>query len=88
MNDTNNKSQIVAQYRTHETDTGSAEVQIALITNRVNCLNKHFGSFPKDRASRTGLMKLVSRRRKYLDFLKSKDEARYSQLIARLGIRK
>ena len=88
MNDMNSKSQIVAQYRTHETDTGSTEVQIALITDRVNRLNKHFGSFPKDSASRTGLMKLVSQRRKFLDFLKSKDEARYTQLIARLGIRK
>lgn len=82
------KADIVTQYRKHETDTGSSEVQIAVITERINNLNSHFKSFPKDSASRTGLMKLVGQRRKLLDYLKRSDEKRYEALISSLGLRK
>lgn len=84
----NNKNAIVAEYKIHGTDTGSVEVQVALITDRINQLNKHFQAFPKDYASRTGLMKLVGQRRRFLDYLKHNSVSRYEQLIARLGIRK
>jgi small subunit ribosomal protein S15 len=82
------KKTIVADFRTHETDSGSLELQVALLTERINDLNKHFGVFPKDNHSRTGLMKLVGRRRKFLDYLHKSDKNKYEQLIGRLGIRK
>ncbi len=82
------KQQIVAEFRTHENDSGSLELQVALLTERINGLNLHFASFPKDNHSRTGLMKLVGRRRKFLDYLHKSDKSKYENLISRLGIRK
>jgi len=82
------KPNILRQYRTHDNDTGSPEVQVALLTNRIAYLTDHFKSNAKDHHSRRGLLKLVSRRRRLLDYLKSEDPARYHRLIERLGIRK
>lgn len=82
------KQDIVADYGLHETDTGSVEVQVALITERINHLNKHFETAKKDFASRTGLMKLVGQRRRLLGYLKRENESRYEQLIRRLGLRR
>jgi small subunit ribosomal protein S15 len=83
-----NKPKIVSEYRTHDTDTGSPEVQVALLTNRITYLTDHFKSNAKDHHSRRGLLKLVGRRRRLLDYVKSEDPARYHRLIERLGIRK
>lgn len=85
---TERKNALVADYRTHAHDTGSLELQVALLTERINDLNKHFSLFPKDNHSRTGLMKLVGRRRKFLDYLHKSDKNKYEQLIQRLDIRK
>jgi small subunit ribosomal protein S15 len=82
------KPNIVRDYRTHDTDTGSPEVQVALLTNRITYLTDHFKTNAKDHHSRRGLLKLVSRRRRLLDYLKSEDADRYHRLIERLGIRK
>ena len=82
------KSAIVDEYATHEGDTGSPEVQIALLTERIKSLTDHLRSFPKDNHSRRGLLKLVGQRRRLLDYLKRKDTDRYAELIKRLGIRK
>jgi small subunit ribosomal protein S15 len=82
------KPNIVRQYRTHDTDTGSPEVQVALLTNRIVYLTEHFKTNAKDHHSRRGLLKLVGRRRRLLDYLKVEDTARYHRLIERLGIRK
>ena len=82
------KTSIIANYKTHETDTGSAEVQVALLTQRLNDLNGHFKSHGKDHHSRRGLLKMVSRRRKLLDHLKKEDATRYQNIITRLGIRR
>ena len=82
------KTEIVATYRTHENDTGSSEVQVALITARINGLTDHFKSNVKDHHSRRGLLKLVSQRRKLLDYLKRKNADKYRELIERLGLRK
>ena len=79
---------IVSEYRTHDSDTGSPEVQVALLTNRITYLTEHFKSNAKDHHSRRGLLKLVGRRRRLLDYVKSEDPARYHRLIERLGIRK
>ena len=81
-------SELVAKFRTHETDTGSPEVQIALLTERIGYLTEHFKTHAKDHHSRRGLLKLVGQRRRLLDYLKSKDTDRYAELIKRLGIRK
>jgi small subunit ribosomal protein S15 len=80
--------EIVAKYRTHETDTGSPEVQVALLSERINYLTEHFKAHAKDFHSRRGLLKLVSQRRRLLDYLKAKDSNRYKKLIENLGIRK
>ena len=91
MNVTEHQTQkptIVSQYRTHDTDTGSPEVQVALLTNRIVYLTEHFKTNAKDHHSRRGLLKLVGRRRRLLDYLKSEDPDRYHRLIERLGIRK
>jgi small subunit ribosomal protein S15 len=85
---TTEKPRIVRDYRTHETDTGSPEVQAALLTNRISYLTEHFKTNAKDHHSRRGLLKLVSRRRRLLDYLKSEDADRYHRLIERLGLRK
>ncbi len=82
------KAKIVAEYATHEGDTGSPEVQVALLTARINYLTEHFKTHKKDNHSRTGLLKLVARRRKLLDYLHRKDADRYFNLIKRLGLRK
>lgn len=82
------KPKIVGQYRTHDTDTGSPEVQVALLTNRIAYLTEHFKSHAKDHHSRRGLLQLVGRRRRLLDYLKRESPDRYHKLIERLGIRK
>ncbi|MEK6299607.1 MAG: 30S ribosomal protein S15 [Acidobacteriota bacterium] len=82
------KTDVIGQYRTHETDTGSPEVQVALITQRINGLAEHFKAHGKDNHSRRGLLKLVSHRRRLLDYLRRKDADRYREVINRLGIRK
>lgn len=83
-----NKEQIIAEYGTHAGDTGSPEVQIALLTARINDLNAHFAVHKKDHHSRRGLLKMVGQRRNLLGYLKKKDITRYRELIARLGLRK
>jgi small subunit ribosomal protein S15 len=82
------KTTIISEYKLHDSDTGSSEVQIALLTNRLNYLNEHFSSHKKDQHSRQGLLKMVSRRRRLLDNLKKEDVNRYQQIILRLGIRR
>ena len=82
------KPNVVREYRTHEADTGSPEVQVALLTSRIGYLTEHFKTHAKDHHSRRGLLKLVSRRRRLLDYLKSESAERYHRLIERLGLRK
>jgi len=82
------KTKLVKEYKTHQVDTGSPEVQIALITERINDLTQHFSENKKDHHSRTGLMKLVGRRKRLLEYLKSQDISRYEKLIKRLNLRK
>jgi len=82
------KAELVKQYATKEADTGSAEVQVAILTERIVNLTEHFKEHKKDNHSRRGLLKLVSHRRSLLDYLKKKDEGRYQTLIASLGIRR
>ena len=82
------KAQIVADYQRAQGDTGSPEVQVALLTARINDLAGHFKAHVKDHHSRRGLLKMVSQRRKLLDYLKSRDVDRYRALIERLGLRK
>lgn len=82
------KIEIIGQYRQHETDTGSPEVQIALLTQRINGLTEHFKTHSKDNHSRRGLLKLVSQRRSLLDYLRRRDGEQYREVIGRLGIRK
>jgi small subunit ribosomal protein S15 len=82
------KTELIGNYRTHATDTGSPEVQVALLSERINYLTEHFKTHVKDHHSRRGLLKLVGQRRRLLDYLKGKDAARYSELIKTLGIRK
>ncbi|MBC3804369.1 30S ribosomal protein S15 [Acetobacterium fimetarium] len=82
------KEQVVADYKTHEGDTGSPEVQIALLTARINDINEHLAVHKKDHHSRRGLLKLVGQRRRLLTYLKNKDINRYRELIQRLGLRK
>ena len=88
MLNTEQKAQIVADYKRGENDTGSPEVQVALLTARINDLTPHFQKHKKDNHSRRGLLRLVFQRRKLLDYLKGKDFERYRQLITRLGLRK
>lgn len=82
------KLKVIDEYKTHEGDTDSPEVQVALLTSRIIYLTEHFKTHAKDYHSRTGLLKLVGQRRKLLNYLKGKDINRYRTLIARLGIRK
>ncbi len=82
------KTDIIGWYKTHTSDTGSPEVQVALLSERINYLTEHFKTHAKDHHSRRGLLKLVGQRRRLLDYLKGKDTDRYSDLIKRLGIRK
>ena len=85
---TPNTTATIEKYRTHETDTGSPEVQIALLTERITHLTEHLKTHKKDHHSRRGLLMLVGRRRRMLDYLRGNDVPRYEQLIQRLGIRK
>lgn len=82
------KQQLITEYATKDGDTGSPEVQIAILTERIVNLTEHFKSHKKDNHSRRGLLKMVSQRRSLLDYVKSKNEARYRDLIGRLGIRR
>lgn len=82
------KTEIIGSYKTHQTDTGSPEVQIAILTERINYLTEHFKSHAKDHHSRRGLLKMVSRRRRLLDFLKEEDGKRYKAILKKLNIRK
>jgi len=82
------KTEVIGTYKTHAADTGSPEVQVALLSERINYLTEHFKTHAKDHHSRRGLLKLVGQRRRLLDYLKRKDTDRYSELIRRLGIRK
>ncbi len=82
------KVTIIEQYKVHDSDTGSPEVQIALISERLNTLNSHFKTHKKDHHSRRGLLKLVGQRRKLLSYLKTIDRERYEKLIKQLGLRK
>ena len=86
--DYENKGEIIGQYRLHEEDTGSPEVQIALLSGRIGYLTEHLTLHKKDHHSRRGLLRLVGRRRKLLDYLKEKNVDRYKGVIERLGIRK
>lgn len=81
------KPSIIEDFRTHSNDTGSPEVQVALLTRRIQFLTEHFKSFKKDYHSRRGLLRLVGRRRRLLEYLKSKDIARYRKLVEQLGLR-
>lgn len=85
---TERKQEIISNYRQHESDTGSPEVQIALLTERITYLTDHFKTHAKDHHSRRGLLKLVSKRRHLLDYLKKCDVERYRGIIRSLGIRK
>lgn len=82
------KAELVSSFRTHDTDTGSPEVQIALLTERINYLTEHFKGHAKDHHSRRGLLKLVGHRRRMLRYLRGVDHARYDALVAKLGLRK
>jgi small subunit ribosomal protein S15 len=82
------KTELIGSYRTHESDTGSPEVQVAILSERINDLTEHFKAHAKDHHSRRGLLMLVGRRRRLLDYLKTKDAQRYADLIRRLNIRK
>ena len=82
------KQTVINQYRTHATDTGSPQVQIAVLSERIGELTEHFKSHQKDHASRRGLLMMVSRRRRLLDYLKSHDSESYKDVIQKLGIRK
>ena len=82
------KEKIIGDYRQHDTDTGSSEVQVALLTARINGLTDHFKAHVKDHHSRRGLLKMVSQRRKMLDYLKRTDVDNYRKLIEQLGLRK
>ena len=88
MLNTTQKTELISAHRLHEKDTGSPEVQIAILTERITYLTEHFKTHAKDHHSRRGLMKLVGQRRRLLDYLKSKDVARYRTIIEKLGIRK
>jgi small subunit ribosomal protein S15 len=82
------KDVIITDFRAHDTDTGSSEVQIALLSARISELTEHFKTHKKDHHSRRGLLKLVGQRRRLLDYLRSRDYARYQRVITRLGIRR
>lgn len=82
------KSNVISQYKNHATDTGSPEVQIALLSERIGQLTDHFRTHKKDHASRRGLLMMVSKRRSLLDYLKKYDAERYKAIIQKLGIRK
>lgn len=82
------KKSVVEAHRRHDTDTGSSEVQVALLTERINELSEHFKTHKKDHHSRRGLLRIVSQRRRLLDYLRRTEPARYQELIQRLGLRR
>lgn len=82
------KTEVITTYKTHDSDTGSPEVQVAILSERIAYLTEHFKTHSKDHHSRRGLLKLVGQRRRLLDYVRRKDADRYTQLIKRLGIRK
>ena len=82
------KKDVISKYRLHESDTGSSEVQVALLSQRIEYLTEHFKTHKKDHASRRGLLMMVGHRRRLLDYVKAKDAERYRGIIQRLGIRK
>jgi len=86
--DKDRKTEVITTYKTHDTDTGSPEVQIALLSERISYLTDHFKTHAKDHHSRRGLLKLVQQRRRLLDYLKRKDAESYTEIIGKLGIRK
>lgn len=86
--DTQRKAEIIDEFQRHEGDTGSPEVQIALLTERINALTEHLKEHKKDHHSRRGLLKLVGQRRRQLAYLQRKDYTRYKELISQLGLRK
>jgi small subunit ribosomal protein S15 len=81
------KQQIMAEYQVHETDTGSADLQVAMLTTRINQLTQHLKGNKKDHSSRRGLLKMIGRRKRLLRYINQKDSARYQNLIKKLGIR-
>ncbi len=82
------KKAVVEQYKTHATDTGSPEVQVALLTTRIKYLSDHFQKYPKDFASRVGFLKMIGQRRRLLDYIKKHDKNSYTALIKKLDLRK
>ena len=88
MPELRSKTDIIAEHRRHDTDTGSPEVHIAALSDRISGLTEHLRDHPKDHASRRGLLKLVGRRRRLLDYLAQTDVERYRAIIARLGLRR
>ncbi|AKV66356.1 MULTISPECIES: 30S ribosomal protein S15 [Microcystis] len=82
------KQELISQYQAHETDTGSSELQVAFLTERINQLTEHLKANPKDHASRRGLLQMIGRRRGLLTYIQKKDQQRYQTLIGRLGIRR
>ena len=85
---TEEKSKVIGQYQKGASDTGSPEIQIALLSKRIEFLSEHFSVHKKDHHSRRGLIRMVNQRRKLLDYLKGKDASRYTHLIAQLGLRR
>lgn len=85
---TEKKQEIIDKFKLHDSDTGSPEVQIAILTERITYLTEHFKVHKKDHHSRRGLLKIVGQRRRLLDYVKKKDDARYKAIIERLGIRR
>ena len=83
-----NKAQVIETYQQSEKDTGSPEVQVAILTTRINNLSKHFAANPKDHHSRRGLLKMIGARKRHLAYLKNKSEERYTALIQKLGLRR
>jgi small subunit ribosomal protein S15 len=82
------KQELIGEYQVHGTDTGSADLQVAMLTDRINQLTEHLKSNQKDHSSRRGLLKMIGRRKRLLSFIQQKDRERYQKLIARLGIRR
>lgn len=82
------KQELITQYQAHETDTGSADLQVAMLTERINQLTSHLQNNSKDHSSRRGLLKMIGQRKRLLAYIQNKDSERYQALIARLGIRR
>lgn len=82
------KTEVISSFRTHESDTGSPEVQVAILSERISYLTEHFKTHKKDHHSRRGLLKIVGQRRRLLDYLREKDISRYRAIIQRLGLRR